>query len=539
MSFARLLAWLLIGLAPLTGEAEEALPSFDELERAGAVIGEIRIEAGDVFDLSDPHENKLLYRLANRLHVTSRPWLIRRMLLFKSGDFLSHRVIDETERVIRSQASVYDVSIRPIRYENGVVDLLVRTRDTWTLDPSVRLSREGGVNTGGFSLKEGNLAGTGTTIELERNKDVDRTGSHLKLGHDHLLDGWTRFSYDQATFSDGSSLSLSGGRPFYSLDTRWAAEASYSRFERTDSLVRNGETVGEFGHKQRAYSAAAGWSAGRDGNWTRRYSVGVSYGEDIFTQSTERPSPVPIPVSRTLAGPFFRFESIEEDFLEVTNRERIQRPEYLAMGWHTQLQIGRSLASFGATEQPWQLSASAAKGFRIAGDGQLLANTSLSGLFGSKTGDMRALSTSARYYRPQRGGFLLFAAASVDTVSTASASDELLLGGGNGLRGYPLRYQSGTRRAMFSLEERYYTDWYPFHLVRVGWAVYYDIGRAWGGEVPNATPGWISNVGFGLRLLAARASSGNVLHIDLAFPIHRTDPELKARQFVVTTGSTF
>jgi hypothetical protein len=539
MSFARLLAWLLIGLAPLTGEAEEAFPSFDELEQAGAVIGEIRVETRDVFDLSDPHENKLLYRLANRLHVTSRPWLIRRMLLFKSGDYVSRRVMDETERVIRSSASVYDVSIRPIRYENGVVDLLVRTRDTWTLDPSVRLSRAGGVNTGGFSLKEGNLAGTGTAIAIERSKDVDRTGSHLKLGHDHLFDGWTRFSFDRASFSDGSSLSLSGGRPFYSLDARWAAEASYSRFERTDSLVRNGETVGEFGHRQHAYSASAGWSAGRDGRWTRRYSVGVSYAEDLYTQSAERPSPVPIPADRTLAGPFLRYESIEEDFLEVTNRERIQRPEYLAMGWHTLFQIGRSLASFGATEQPWQLSASTSKGFRVPGGGQLLASTSYSGLFGSTSGDVRTLSAGARYYRPQRGNFLLFATASVDTVTIASAADELLLGGGNGLRGYPLRYQSGTRRAMFSVEERYYTDWYPLRLFRVGWAVYYDLGRAWGGEVPNATPGWISNVGFGLRFLAARASSGNVLHIDLAFPMHRTDPGLKARQFVVTTGSTF
>jgi hemolysin activation/secretion protein len=124
-------------------------------------------------------------------------------------------------------------------------------------------------------------------------------------------------------------------------------------------------------------------------------------------------------------------------------------------------------------------------------------------------------------------------------VRTASAADELQLGGGTGVRGYPLRYQSGTRRATFSVEERYYTDWYPFRLFRVGWAVYYDLGRAWGGELPNATPGWLSNVGFGLRILNARASFGNVLHIDLAFPVHRTDPNLKARQFVVQASASF
>ena len=44
----------------------------------------------------------------------------------------------------------------------------------------------------------------------------------------------------------------------------------------------------------------------------------------------------------------------------------------------------------------------------------------------------------------------------------------MLLGGDNGLRGYPLRYQAGTSRALLTLEERYYTGWYPFHLFYVG-----------------------------------------------------------------------
>src|SRR5690242_20538230 len=127
MPTLRLLAWLLIGWAPLAALGQERLPSFDDLEAEGAVIGEIRVETDDVFDLADPRENKYLYRLANRLHIKTRPWLIERMLLFKTGDPVSRRVIDETERLIRSNAKVYDVAIRPTRYENGVVDLLVRT----------------------------------------------------------------------------------------------------------------------------------------------------------------------------------------------------------------------------------------------------------------------------------------------------------------------------------------------------------------------------------------------------------------------------
>lgn len=539
MCYARLLAWLLLGQAALPALAQQKLPSFDELEADGAIIGEIRVDAQNVFDLDDPHENNFIFRTANRIHITTQPWLIRRLLLFKSGERLSHRLIDETERVIRASSSVYEVSIRPVRYENGVVDLEVRTRDTWTLEPGVRLSRAGGQTTGGFSLKEENLAGTGTKLELERTKDVERTGSRLKLGHDHLLDGWTRLNFERASFNDGSSLLLGAERPFYSLDARWAAGASVSRFDRTDSLYRNGDVVGEYRHSQHYADAYAGWSGGRSGRWTRRYSLGVNYMEDTYRADPAAPPPLSIPADRTLAGPFVRFQAIEDDYLEVMNRQSIQRPEYIAMGFQSTLQLGRSLRAFGASEQPWQLDASVSKGFRPTRETQLLARASYSAQYGSATGDRRSLGASTSYYVPQAGSFLLFLGASVDTVKAASAADELLLGGDNGVRGYPLRYQSGTRRAVFTAEERYYTSWYPLRLFRVGWAVYYDIGRAWGGELPNTTPGWLSNVGFGLRILSARASFGNVLHVDLAFPVHRTDPGIKARQLVVMTGKTF
>ena len=535
----RLLAWLLVGLAPLAAGAQGRSPSFDELEADGAVIGEIRVETDDIFDLADPRENKYLYRLANRLHVTTRPWLIRRMLLFKTGDPVSRRVIDETERLIRGNAKVYDVSIEPTRYENGVVDLLVRTRDTWTLDPNVHASRAGGVNTGGFSLKEGNLAGTGTTVEVERTKDIDRTGSHFKLSHEHLFDGWTSMSIDRASLSDGSSLALQANRPFYSLDSRWAAGASYSRFDRNDSLHQNGNVVGEYRHMAHAYGAYAGWSAGRVGHWASRYSAGVNYTEDTYSPSATHPPPVPIPTDRTLAGPYISYQLVEEDYLVLQNRERIQRPEYFSMGWSSTVQLGRSLQAFGATEQPWQLSGAVNKGFRLPAEGQLLASTSYSGQYGSTSGDVRALSASMRLYQPQGRALLFFFSGSATTLKAASAANETSLGGDNGVRGYPARYQSGTRSAVFTVEERYYTSWYPFNLFRVGWAVYYDVGRAWGGELPNRTPGWLSNVGFGLRILNARASFGNVLHIDLAVPIHRTDPTIPQRQFVVQTGATF
>ena len=77
---------------PSFAEASPAgLPSFAELEAAGARIGEIRVDTENIFDTADPKENKLLFRWANALHVRTHPDVIRRALLFKSGEPLSVR----------------------------------------------------------------------------------------------------------------------------------------------------------------------------------------------------------------------------------------------------------------------------------------------------------------------------------------------------------------------------------------------------------------------------------------------------------------
>jgi hemolysin activation/secretion protein len=116
---------------------------------------------------------------------------------------------------------------------------------------------------------------------------------------------------------------------------------------------------------------------------------------------------------------------------------------------------------------------------------------------------------------------------------------QLLLGGDNGLRGYPLRYESGNSRALFTVEQRVFTDWFPFRLARVGGAIFADVGRTWGsGVIGNSDPGLLKDVGFGLRLGNSRTGLGNVLHIDLAFPLNDINGIQKV-QFLVQTMQTF
>jgi hemolysin activation/secretion protein len=113
------------------------------------------------------------------------------------------------------------------------------------------------------------------------------------------------------------------------------------------------------------------------------------------------------------------------------------------------------------------------------------------------------------------------------------------LGGDSGLRGYPLRYQTGTSRALLTLEQRLYTEWFPWRLFYVGGAVFFDVGRTWGrGAVGEESRGLLKDVGIGLRLGNARGAFGSVLHFDVAFPLDRT-PDIDSVQFLVGTKQSF
>lgn len=58
-----------------------------------ARIGQIDVVAGNVFDPSDPEENKRLYGLANKVLVTTREHVLEDIRLFKPGDLYDPETI--------------------------------------------------------------------------------------------------------------------------------------------------------------------------------------------------------------------------------------------------------------------------------------------------------------------------------------------------------------------------------------------------------------------------------------------------------------
>jgi hypothetical protein len=301
-----------------------------------------------------------------------------------------------------------------------------------------------------------------------------------------------------------------------------------------------GEVAEQFRHRERRLQVFGGLSGGlTDNGWVRRFLAGYRFEEASFAQAaTDLPASV-LPAAHTFSYPWIGVQWIQDDFRETHNLNQIGRTEDLAFGLSLQLEAGWSDESFGATHDAAMLRAVIRDGAQFGANQYVFLTGALSSRV--EAGDAANLVASGRaeyYLRTGRRG-VLFARTDVTTTDALDAENQILLGAGQGLRGYPARFQTGSGSVVATLEQRIYTDWYPLRLVRVGGAVFFDAGRTWG-EAAISAPnlGWLADVGVGLRLGMSRSGLGNVLHIDVATPLTDRD-SIDQVQFQVETKRSF
>jgi len=124
--------------------AADDIPSPEELERTGAVIGEVFIDNQNIFDLEDPEENKQLYRLANKLHIRTQPKVIRQQLLFKSGDLsmdLVRRIVMVRGQEVKLTPREYDLLRLLVSHAGKVLTHKFILKEVWGGESDVQYLR--------------------------------------------------------------------------------------------------------------------------------------------------------------------------------------------------------------------------------------------------------------------------------------------------------------------------------------------------------------------------------------------------------------
>ena len=336
--------------------------------------------------------------------------------------------------------------------------------------------------------------------------------------------------------SDGSEQRIEVGQPFYSLESRWAAHLTAASDDRVDTRYELGHITDRFQHQQDLFEVRGGLSRGLVDGWARRWSGGFTWQRDRFSLAEGFAAPSSLPQERVLSYPWIAWDKIEDQFLESRNLDQIQRTEDLHLGSELHLRLGLSSTLFGASADAAIFDATGSSGWKPSADQTVLLDSDLSGRWGRNGVEDFLLSAGARYYWRDFGDQLFFTTLEGNVARRLDSEKQLLLGGDNGLRGYPLRYQDGDASVLLTMEQRLFSDYYPFRLVHVGGAVFFDAGRTWGGGASELE--WLKDVGVGLRLSSSRSGLGAMVHLDLAFPLDG-DPSIQKMQWLVSTKETF
>ena len=520
-------------------ERDSSLPSDEELQQQGARIGEVLFDERDLFDVEAHDEDTTLSRLGNRLHVTTRQSTIEDQLLFKTGDPYRPALLEESARILRDTRYLRDAVIRPVAFHDGVVDVEVTTQDVWTFNPGISFGRKGGANTGGVELEELNFLGTGTQMGIGFVRGVDRDSKYIKYRDRQVGSSWWDLGTTYSDNSDGRLAAFGLEHPFYSLDSRWAAGVQLLDDQRTDSRYDLGEVVDQFATHEKHATIYWGRSGGLRNDWVRRVTAGFSVDDFAFGAAPDLGAPTLLPGDRRLAYPWIGVEWVEDAYFTARNRDQIEKTEDYSLGWRIRAQLGYAATALGSDRDAMIMSGGLSKGLSLSERQSLnfLLDTSARLEDGNIAGGL--FSAESRYYFRQSPRRTLVLDLSATAGSNLDADQQILLGGDNGLRGYPLRYQTGEGRWLFTAEQRWFTNWYPFQLFNVGAAVFYDMGATWGRD-PLGTPsqGLLRDVGFGLRLGSARSALGNVLHIDVAYPLDG-DESVRKVQFLIETRKSF
>lgn len=210
--------------------------TYDRYE--GKIVRRIIVETLDPFgysvsDTTRKPDNSL-HRFGNRVHLKTKEFAIKNLLLFKRNEPLDSLLIKDSERLIRSQRYVRRVAItpRPISAASDSVDVYIRVLDSWSLIPNGSAS---GSSTS-FNLTERNFLGLGHQFENDFDKRF-RTGKTSYLARYTVPNIMNTYINSTLTYQiwkgDNWVKSFGVQRNFFSAYTKWAGGVYVeSRFQR-------------------------------------------------------------------------------------------------------------------------------------------------------------------------------------------------------------------------------------------------------------------------------------------------------------------
>jgi hypothetical protein len=519
---------------------------------AGKTIGEIYVVNQEVFSRRD-----WWLQWFNHFHWTTRPYILQRELLFKSGQPYDQALIEETTRNLQSPPpmtiagrSLYQpelssvvviLPVVPRSGQPGQVDVLVVTRDLWSLRFNTNFEfQEDQLSLLATSLSENNLFGWRKFLALGFGFDQGAYNFGPTY-FDPNIRGTRLTLYARATAFvgrasneyEGNAETVSVRYPLYSLASRWGggidvthANQIERRFQGSNlRLIDLASTMGvndmiPFQYRWQRTAVDGNVSRSFPGWITQRWTLG-------HLVDSRRPSVLPdfpdpalaaaflaerAPISERRSEPYLRYELFTPRYEVLRDLDTFDLRENFRLGPSVAVRVAYGTPVLGADFAALVLGGSASY---AAGPGGSYLRIAAAASTRVRSSDGRAIDkfveVSGYAASPVLGRVLrIVVMGEAKTVRDDTQGIFFELGGMTGLRGYEINAFLGTAMAVGHVELRSM----PLAVFsqRFGAVAFYDVGDA-AESLEALTP--YQDFGLGLRWLIPQLNA-SVVRIDWA-----------------------
>ena len=192
-------------------------------------IGRITVENTDIFSAEEVANvrgaERTLRKVMNGLHINTREHILRRELLFATGDVYDPARLAETERNLRRIGTLNNVHVVAVdTLDDGTVDVLVSARESWSLQATLGYSlSSGGEQRWNVKLAERNFLGYGVTLGAGVGGDENRSYWNAFFRHRRVMGSDIGLGFDYSESDDGHFKRFYVERQFLSQQDPWSA----------------------------------------------------------------------------------------------------------------------------------------------------------------------------------------------------------------------------------------------------------------------------------------------------------------------------
>jgi hypothetical protein len=434
----------------------------------GKIIRSIQIETLDPFGYSIGDtivaSPNIFARAGNKLHVKTHPFIIRNLLLIRENQVFDSLLVRESERLVRDNKFVTDVSfyINESSPGSDSVDIFIRELDTWSIIPGGSLSgsRIRGELTDQNFVGLGHKFEIGTTLNTSNGKTAFNTGYYIPNFRNTYITSSLVYSRDEQNNFD---FMFVVDRPFFSPLAKWGAGALVLNHFRRDYFPQY-DTLG--GLQNNKFRQTDFWV----GKATRIFKGNSEISRTTNLISTARFMRIRFiekPVEPDSLKPSFADEELYMAGLAISARQYLQDKYIFNFGLTEDVPVGKVFGITGGYQARGDISrmyfgARFSIG-RYYPWGYLVSNLEVGSFVRGSKIEQGVLNLSANYFsgliKIGKWRFRQFVKPELTLGINRFSQDYLSLNDSYGLTGFNSKGLSGTNRLLLTVQTQSYAPW--------------------------------------------------------------------------------